>query len=161
MKLPEKQNQQASRPAFTLEKQSDMQELAQYDVKILVALGEAIDRNFKIHQWLLQNGYPELAALASSLQADVEAFKWLMQNGHPHFAAFSNAIDEDSRAYEWLAKNHYRLLAIMVDAAYLKPEALKYLKENKLDIFLRLALKIRKLKEDQQRDYDFYYKMHF
>jgi hypothetical protein len=138
-----------------------MDEFSNYDPKIVLALGEAINRNFEIHQWLLQNGYPELAALASSLQADVQAFQWLLKNGYPQFAAFSNAIDEDTGAYEWLAKNNFRLLAILVDAAYLKPEALRFLKEQKLEIFLRLALKIRKMKEEQHREYDFYYKMHF
>jgi hypothetical protein len=138
-----------------------MDELSTYDAKILIAFGEAIGMNFKIHQWLLENGYPELAALASSLQADVAAFQWLLKNGYPQFAAFSNAIDEDTGAYEWLAKNNFRMLAIIVDAAYLKPEALQFLKEKKLEIYLRLALKIRKLKEEQHREYDFYYKMHF
>ncbi|MFO7721738.1 MAG: hypothetical protein R6V49_00800 [Bacteroidales bacterium] len=138
-----------------------MKDLSFYDPKILIALGEAIDRNFKIHQWLLQNGYPELAALASSLQADVDAFKWLMSNGYNHFAAFSNAIDEDNQAYQWLVQYKFRILVLLVDAAYLRPEALKILKDEGLVIFIRLAFKIRKLKEDQHRDYDFYYKMHF
>jgi hypothetical protein len=138
-----------------------MKDLIEYEPKILVALGEAIDRNFKIHKWLLENGYAELAALASSLQADVEAFKWLMNNGYNHFAAFSNAIDEDGQAYNWLAQHNFKLLALIVDAAYLRPEAIKRLKDEHLEIFIRLSLKIRKLKEDQHRDYDFYYKMHF
>lgn len=138
-----------------------MDPLSQYEPKILIALGEAIERNFKIHKWLLENGYPELAALASSLQADVDAFNWLMKNGYNYYAAFSNAIDEDINAYHWLVKHNFVLLALTVDAAYLNPEALKALKDKKLDILIRLALKIRRLKEDQYRDYDFYYKIHF
>ncbi len=138
-----------------------MHELSRYDPKILIAFAEAIDRNFKIHKWLLENGYPELAALASSLQADVDAFNWLMKNGYPHYAAFSNAIDEDTAAYHWLAQHGFRLLALMVDAAYLKTEALEILKKENLEIFIRISLKIRKLKEEQHRDYAFYYKIHF
>jgi len=138
-----------------------MKDLSSYEPKILIAFGEAIDRNYKIHKWLLENGYPELAALAGSLQADVDAFKWLMNNGYNHFAAFSNAIDEDNQAYQWLAQYKFRILVLLVDAAYLRPEALKILKAEHLELFIRLAYKIRKLKEDQHRDYDFYYKMHF
>jgi hypothetical protein len=138
-----------------------MNDLSHYDPKILVALGEAIDRNHDIHRWLLENGYIELAALASSLQADVEAFKWLMNNGYPQLAAFSNAIDEEGNAHQWLINNRFTLLAMVVDAAYMKEEALKYLKLHKLEILIRLAFKIRKLKEAQHKDYDFYYKMHF
>lgn len=138
-----------------------MKDLSQYEPKILLAFGEAVDRNYKIHQWLLHNGYPELAALASSLQADVDAFTWLLKNGYPHFAAFSNAIDEDVPAYQWLIKHDFKLMAVLVDAAYLKPEGLAYLRKNKLDLFVRLAVQIRKLKTAQHLDYDFYYKMHF
>ncbi len=138
-----------------------MKDLQQYDPKILIAFTEAVGLNFKIHQWLLQNGYPELAALASSLQCDVAAFEWLMKHGYPHFAAFSNAIDEETAAYQWLVNNQYRLLAVIVDAAYLKPEALAYLRSQHLEIFIRMAFKIRKLKESQHKEYDFYYKMHF
>jgi hypothetical protein len=138
-----------------------MKDLTSYEPKILLALGEAIDRNFQIHKWLLLNGYPELAALASSLQADIDAFKWLMSSGYNHYAAFSNAIDEDNQAYQWLVQHKFRLLVLLVDAAYLRPEALKILKDEHKELFIRLAWKIRKLKEDQHRDYDFYYKMHF
>lgn len=138
-----------------------MRDIQDYDPKLLLALGEAINRNFKIHKWLLENGFPELAALASSLQADVAAFQWLMNNGFPHFAAFSNAIDEDSAAHQWLINNQYKHLAMMVDAAYLQTEALKQMKAEGMDIYIHIAMKIRRLKEDQHRDYDFYYKMHF
>lgn len=136
-------------------------DLWQYEPKILIAFGEAVDRNHKIHVWLLKNGYPELAALASSLQADVDAFKWLMNNGYNHYAAFSNAIDEDVKAYQWLVTHKFSILALLVDAAYLRPDALKYLRANKMEVFIRLAVKIRTLKMAQQKDYDFYYKMHF
>lgn len=140
---------------------ASMNELSRYEPKILVALGEAIDGNFEIHKWLLQNDYPELAALASSLQADVDAFEWLMKNGFNHFAAFSNAIDEDTEAYRWLVRYEFNLLALMVDAAYLKPAAIGILKKENLELLLRIAFKIRKLKEAQHLEYSFPYKIHF
>lgn len=138
-----------------------MKDIIEYDPKILIALGEAIDRNEKIHRWLLGNGYPEFAALASSLQADVNAFDWLLKNGYNHFAAFSNAIDEDNDALKWLVKHKFTYLAMIVDAAYFRVPALRFLKDKKLDIFIRLAMKIRTLKEAQHLDYSFYYKIHF
>lgn len=138
-----------------------MKGLHQYEPKILIAFTEAVGLNHKIHQWLLENGFPELAALASSIQCDIDAFNWLLKNGYPHFAAFSNAIDEDKAAYQWLVDHEFTLLAIITDAAYLNPEALGYLRTHRLEIFTRMALEIRKLKESQHKDYDFYYKMRF
>gem|GEM_PF-131796 len=158
--MPHVLPQQASTCGF-IHDDAAMNELSSYEPKILVALGEAIDGNYEIHKWLLENDYPELAALASSLQADIDAFQWLMKNGFNHFAAFSNAIDEDTEAYKWLARYEFRLLVLMVDAAYLNPSAIEILKKEKLELLLRIALKIRKLKEAQHLDYNFYYKMHF
>jgi hypothetical protein len=134
--------------------------LTDYPPKILLAFGEAISGNYKIHEWLLKNGYQELAALASSLQADIPAFEWLMKNGFPQYAAFSNAIDNDEGALNWLRQHKFTMMALIVDAAWLRKPSMLYLKKKKHDIYLRLAFKIRQLKEDQHRDYNSYYKFH-
>jgi len=144
---------------FTFEK--IMADLLKYPPKILIAFGEAISRNVKIHEWLFKNGYPELGALASSLQADEKGFDWLMKNGYPQFAAFCNAIDEDKIAYDWLINNKFNLLIILHDAAYERLEAIKWLKDKNLEIFIVIAAKIRELKANQHRDYEDYHKIHF
>ena len=136
-------------------------DFSQYEPKILLAFGEAVTGNYKIHKWLLDNGFAELAALASSLQADIPAFEWLLKSGYPQYAAFSNAIDDDKKALIWLSKHRFFILAAMVDAAWMRKNGVEFLKKNKMDIYLRVAMKIRKLKSDQKRDYDFYYRMHF
>ena len=51
-----------------------------YPIKILVAFGETISGNKKIHNWLLTKGYPELAALSNAIRGSEEALKWLKKD---------------------------------------------------------------------------------
>jgi hypothetical protein len=51
-----------------------MKNILEYDVKILLALSEAITGNKRLFNWLLKNDYPELAALSNSINSDREAF---------------------------------------------------------------------------------------
>ncbi len=140
---------------------SKRKELFDYPAKILVAYGEAIAGNIKIHKWLLENGYPELAALAAALQADKDAFAWLMTHGYNHFAAYCNAIDGDENAKLWLKKHNFSFLIIMVEAVELNPAARAWFQHNNLPIFSVINHKVYKLKEDQHRDYNNVYKIHF
>ncbi|MGD9494063.1 MAG: hypothetical protein AB7V36_11985, partial [Bacteroidales bacterium] len=57
--------------------------LWEYEVKILLALEQAIGGNSEFLQFLLENGFPELAAFASAVRADKKALKWLFDNGSP------------------------------------------------------------------------------
>ena len=136
-------------------------ELFEYPAKILVAFGEAVSGNMKIHKWLLTNNYVELAALAAALQADKEAFTWLMTHGFNHFAAYCNAVDGDNQAKEWLIKHKFDFLVVMVDAIELNPVALAWFKKHNLPIFTVINHKIYKLKEAQHREYNNVYKIHF
>ena len=103
----------------------------------------------------------ELAALASALQADKEAFDWLMTHGFNHFAAYCNAVDGDEEAKEWLKKHKFHFLVLMVDAIELNPLAQKWFKDNNLPIFTVINHKVYKLKEEQHREYNNVYKIHF
>jgi hypothetical protein len=141
--------------------QGKRKELYEYPPKILIATGEAIARNVKIHQWLLKNGYPELAAFAATLQADKEAFTWLMTHGFNHLAAFCNAVDGDEKAKQWLIDHHFDFLLVLLGAVEENPKAIAWLKQNNLKIFIVIVQKIIKLKEEQHRDYNDYHKVHF
>ena len=56
------------------------------------------------HQWLLENGYPELAALSDTIKGSRNALEWLMKNKYFHLAAFDAAIDNNKNAKEWLSQ---------------------------------------------------------
>ncbi len=132
--------------------------LEQYPVKVLIAFGETFEENDQILQWLLENGYPELAALSSTIRGSEEAMNWLMKNGFPQLGALDAAIDGKEQAKKWLIKNNYLFLAVFSDACRKDPVALKHLKENELELFIRLAQKIYNFRNNQEWDY---HKIHF
>lgn len=139
-----------------------LKHLWEYDVKLLLAFGEAIDGNKKIFSWLLSNGYPELAALASAIRADEGALKWLMEHGYPHFAILSDAIDDEEEAIAWLKRYEMKFYLIFADACSVSGEAaMKWLEQNNYKTFMILAMKIKDVLKQQAFDHYDYHKMKF
>lgn len=135
--------------------------MTEYPPKILVAFGEAIDQNDQIHKWLLNNGYPELAALAFCLRGSHEAMEWLQNNKFQHFVAFHYAVYDDDEARKWLAVYKFNTLARLADATNGYKPAMEYFRRKKLNIFIRLAIKIKQLKDQVIFDKNDYHKMKF
>jgi hypothetical protein len=132
-----------------------------YPAKIIIAFGEAIDNNIKIHNWLLNNGYPELAALASSIHAKSAAFEWLLKH-YPKYAVLSNAIDGEKHAIEWLKKYKLDFLVTFAEVCNKKDKkAINWLKEHNLEIFITVGEKIHEVILQQRRDATDYHKMSF
>ncbi len=133
--------------------------MLEYPPKILLAFGETFtETDGAFHQWLLQNGYPELAALSSAIRGSHEAADWLLKNKFPHFAALDGAIDKQPKAYAWLRKYRFDFLVIFADAVNQRSEAEQWLRSNNLPLFLRLAAKIREFRNNQTFNY---HKLHF
>ena len=128
-----------------------------YPVKILVAFGETINGNEEIQKWLLNNGYPELAALSNAIRGSDDAFNWLMKH-KPEFAALDAAIANDPKAMLWLNNHKLYFLIVFADACRGKEEALQWLGEKDLQVFLRLAHRIKEIRDAHSYDY---HKMHF
>ena len=126
--------------------------IIKYPPKILLAFGETISGNDEIMMWLFKNGYPELAALSRSIRGSQEAFAFLLKH-HPRLAALDGAIDEDIKALAWLKKYDFQFELIFAGACQGKPEARDWLMKKKLEIFIRLADKIRYYRENQYHDY--------
>ena len=81
-----------------------------------------------------------------------------MKNNHPHLAALDSAIDGSEKAYKWLEKFDYTFLIVFADACQAKPKALSWLRENRLEVFIRLAVIIKKIRDNKTFDY---HKLHF
>ncbi len=135
--------------------------MKEYPPKILVAFGEAVGHNTKIHQWLLDNGYPELAALTACLMGQRDAEEWLKKHKFNHLLAFHYAVYDDENARKWLALYKYNLLAVLADAVNGYKPAMEYLRKRNLNVFIRLALKIKKLKDEVIFDANDYHKIKF
>lgn len=126
--------------------------LLQYPVKILLAFGESIKGNEAIHLWLTENGFPELAALSNAIRGSAEAEKFLLKT-HPSLAALDAAIDNNLKAYLWLKKNKLDFYIIFADACRGKKQAIDWLKQRNLDIFIHLSGIIQYYRENQYFDY--------
>ncbi|MBE0651422.1 MAG: hypothetical protein IH595_11340 [Bacteroidales bacterium] len=133
--------------------------MLQYPPKVLLAFGETFtETDGAFLKWLLENDYPELAALSSAIRGSYEAQSWLIRNKFPHLALLDEAIDNKKHGFEWLKKYNYDFLIVFADAVHEKEEALKWLEKNDLQLFIRLAVKIRNFRNNQTYDY---HKIHF
>jgi len=81
-----------------------------------------------------------------------------MKNGFQHYAALDSAIVNDPKAYLWLKANKQDFLIIFADACHMKKEAIGWLQEKNLHIFIHLAKKIKEFCDGQVFDY---HKIHF
>lgn len=126
--------------------------LTEYPVKILLLLELAVQGNVEPLEWLLNNGYPELGAFANAIRNDKMALQWLFSNGYPDLAALTKAIEDDYNAYIWLKKFKKDFYIILADAVQPKDYAIKYLHEHKLEVFLRLCVIIKAVKDQQAND---------
>jgi hypothetical protein len=85
--------------------------ISDYDVKLLVALGESLKGNRKFSDWFVANGYPELSAFSAAVNSDENALQWLLtKSNHPELGVLSNAIDDEPNALSWLLTKQAELM---------------------------------------------------
>ncbi|MFA8449116.1 MAG: hypothetical protein ACEPOW_00310 [Bacteroidales bacterium] len=125
-----------------------MKSILDYPTKIWMAFGETMTGNEKIHQWLLENGYPELAALSSSIQGSEEALKWLTENGFVEFAILDAAIDEQPSAMQWLKKYGLDIELKFAAMCNKDQKCIAYFNSHDLKIFIHLANKINEFRDN-------------
>lgn len=129
-----------------------------YNSKIVLAWAEATDGNKEIREWLMVNGFPELGLFVFALHHKREARQWLMENQFPHLMATIECTEGKQEACQWLSKFDYGILEKVARAADNQEEALNWLLQNDCADFARLALRIRKVKNEIQSRHD---DMHF
>ena len=129
--------------------------LLAYSPRVLLALQQAIGGSKDFFQWLVEAGYTELAAFSNFLQDDVEAEQWLVQHNY-HWLG-----DGDPRARQWVQQNLHEANLMFALACRKDDKALSWLKFMKLDILLRLADQVASLRNKQELDASFPYKMRF
>lgn len=133
--------------------------LLKYDVRVLLALQQAIGGSKEFFQWLATSGYPELAAFSNFLQDDIEAEQWLVQHNYHWLGILSHAIDGDQRSREWIRTQLHEANLMFVLACREDDKAISWLKFMKLEILLRLANEVADLRKKQELDTSFPYKM--
>lgn len=133
--------------------------LLKYDVRVLLALKQAIGGSKQFFEWLATAGYPELAAFSNFLQDDVEAEQWLVANNYPWLGLLSHAIDGDERSRQWVRVNLHEANFMFVLACRDDDKAISWLKFMRLDILQMLAQEVSDLRHKQELDAAFPYKM--
>lgn len=133
--------------------------LLKYDVRVLLALKQAIGGSKQFFEWLATAGYPELAAFSNFLQDDVEAEQWLVANNYSWLGLLSHAIDGDERSRQWVRVNLHEANFMFVLACRDDDKAISWLKFMRLDILQMLAQEVSDLRHKQELDAAFPYKM--
>ena len=135
--------------------------LLKYDVKVLLALKEAIGGKDTFFHWLLESGHPELGAFSNFLQDDPGAEGFLIRSGHPWLGILSHAIDGEPKARAWVQANLHEANMMFVLACRNDEKARSWLRFMKLDILLMLAEAVAELRDKQELDRAYPYKMKF
>lgn len=135
--------------------------LLKYDVRILLALQQAIAGGQEFFKWLVEAGHPELAAFSNFLQDDVEAEQWLVQHRFHWLGILSHAIDGDEKSRQWVKDNLHEANLMFCLACRQDDKAISWLKFMHLEILERLAQEVAALRDRQEMDRSFPYKMRF
>lgn len=133
--------------------------LLRYDARTLMALKEAIEGSDEYFRWLVERGYPELGAFSNFLQDDAEAERFLVRTGNGWLGLVSHAIDGDRRARLWVQTQLAEANMMFVLACRREERARGWLRFMKLDILLLVAGAVADLRNKQELDRAFPYKM--
>lgn len=135
--------------------------LLQYDVKVLLALREAMQGKDDFFKWLVDAGYPELSAFCNFIMEDGDAEDWLVQHNYGWLGLLSHAIDGEDAARLWVLKNLHQANFMFCLACRGEEASIAWLKQFRLDILLMLAQEVADIRKKQELDSAFPYKMRF
>lgn len=130
-------------------------------MRVLLALQQAIGGSEKFFKFLAEGGYPELAAFSNFLQDDVEAEQWLVMHKYHWLGLLSHAIDGDEASRDWVRKNLHEANIMFCLACRKDDKAISWLRFMHLEVLLRLAEEVAALRNKQEMDMFFPYKMRF
>lgn len=135
--------------------------LEKYDIKILLALVQSIAGRKDFFHWLMDNGYPELAAFSNAIRGDTDAMKWLFKYNYEWLAILSNAIDGEDKARQWIGKATHQCNLMFALACREDVDAIKWLRDNDLNVFLIMAKEVATVLETQALENKGPYVLHF
>lgn len=135
--------------------------LEKYDIKVLLALVQSIAGRKDFFRWLMEGGYPELAAFSNAIRGDTDAMQWLFKYDYAWLAILSNAIDGEEEARQWISKALHRCNLMFALACREEVDAIKWLRDNNLHIFLLMAKEVATVLETQALENKGPYVLHF
>ncbi|MEI6348504.1 MAG: hypothetical protein WCP69_11210 [Bacteroidota bacterium] len=127
--------------------------ISNYDVKILMALSEALKGKRKFADWFVANGYPELAAFSAAVNSNEEALHWLISKSkHPELGVLSNAIDDEQNALMWLRRYNAELMFMFAKACRKDDKAVMWFVSRDLKALILLIKTIQEIIQKQIDD---------
>ena len=135
--------------------------MEKYDIRILLALKECIRGSKDFFRWLIDNGYPELAAFSNAIRGDRSAQEFLGRIGQAWLSVLSEAIDGDERARLWVGHTLHEVNIRFALACRKEEQALQWLQERDLGIFILLAQEVAVVLDTQATENAGPYVMHF
>ena len=135
-----------------------MRSLLHYDIKILIVLLESLKGNKDFFMFLVNNGFPELAAWSNAVRGVEEALHWLFDNGFGTLGVLSNAIDGEKKAVQWVLRSNDDFLINFSAACRKEEDGKRWLEDNELNIFIKMAEEIIVILDKQIKDRMFWYK---
>lgn len=127
--------------------------ISDYDVKLIVALGESLKGNRTFSDWFVSNGYPELSAFSAAVNSDEKALNWLLtKSKHPELGVLSNAIDDEPNALNWLQRHQAELMFHFAKACRKEELSIKWFVQRDLKALLLLIRIIQQIIQKQIDD---------
>ena len=102
-----------------------------------------VEGNPSAKLWLQQNNHEELVQLKDAASRHAKPFEYLLVHKHLVLAAFVNAIWDDKVAFKLLMDQRAFQWAAMANYINGDDNAALFLKKNKLDHYLQLAVVIQ------------------
>ena len=135
-----------------------MRSLLHYDIKILIVLLESLKGDKKFFMFLVNNGFPEFEVWSNAVRGDEEALHWLFDNGFGTLGVLSNAIDGEKKAVQWVLRSNDDFLINFSAACRKEEDGKRWLEDNELNIFIKMAEEIIVILDKQIKDRMFWYK---
>ena len=135
-----------------------MKSFLHYDIKVLMALLQALKGDKKFFKFLATNGYPELAAWSNVVRGDEEALHWLFNNGFQSIAIITIAVDGHADAQKWINDTTDDFLIYFTAACKKDMDGIRWLQKKNLEIFVLIAKEVQTIQELQQKEQVFPYR---
>jgi len=114
-----------------------------YPSLVILAWAKAVEGHANLHNWLQENGYPELWMATQAIRLHDPARQWLLKNGYPELMAMISAAEGDEKAQKWLQQFGYDVLYHIAMAVEHEQESWFWLRKNTSPELIILAKSIR------------------
>ena len=131
-----------------------------YPSLVILAWAKAVDGHATLHNWLHENGYPELWMATQAIRLHDPARQWLLKNGYPELMAMISAAEGDEKAQKWLQQFGYDVLYHIAMAVEHEQGSWFWLRKNTSPELIILAKSIQVVKDRIEENHNDVHAIH-